>query len=67
MIGQLYRVETRTFCCGVSVFNGYVVADTAPILHRFIGQPFGNLKRWIAKLGGKIEPMLHQPEKGLDK
>lgn len=28
------------------------ITDTAPIVKRFIGQPFSNLERWMKTLGG---------------
>jgi len=34
-------------------FQGtWMVADTAPIARKFIGQPIVNLKGWMEKIGG---------------
>lgn len=29
-----------------------MVVDAAPIARRFVGQPFGNLRRWLRRQGG---------------
>lgn len=38
-----------TFWCEIT--NGRIT-DTAPIARKFIGQPYGNLVRWLADQGG---------------
>jgi hypothetical protein len=29
-----------------------IIKETAPILHKFVGQPIGNLRKWIDSKGG---------------
>lgn len=38
-----------TFWCRVT---NNIVTDTAPIARKFIGQPYSNLAKWLAKQGG---------------
>jgi len=50
-----YYVSARgRFTCAVVEFEGKII-ETAPILKRFMGQPLENLRRWIARLDGKVE------------
>jgi len=51
----LYRIITNKFTCGIEVDENNIIKNTAPILKKFINQPFSNLKGWIIKIGGKIE------------
>ena len=51
---ELYRVESKTFVAGVIVSNSIII-KTAPILKKFIGQPMGNLEKWINKNNMTIE------------
>lgn len=41
----------------VNVTHG-VISRAAPIVKSFIGQPIGNLKRWMRRLGGYREELL---------
>jgi len=50
----LYRIITNKFTAGVEVEKGIII-NTAPILRKFKGQKIDSLKRWINKIGGKIE------------
>lgn len=45
-------VVLNHFCCGVEVRQG-VITDIAPVFKKFMGQPIGNLTRWVKSKGGK--------------
>jgi hypothetical protein len=40
-----YWINLTFACCGVVVEDGIVV-EAAPVLSRFVGQPFVNLMMW---------------------
>jgi len=44
-----YYVSCRIFTCRVDVNDRGIIVDGAPIVARFRGQPFDNLRRWIRK------------------
>ena len=50
---ELYRVTSKSFVAGVIVVEG-IITETAPILKKFVGQPFINLYKWA----GEKEMML---------
>lgn len=58
---SLWWVSCRQWTCGVEVRDGMIVR-TAPILRRFIGQPFANLRRWGTRLGGYAEQRVKEEE-----
>lgn len=36
------------FCCWVRTDDNNIITDCAPILNKFIGQPFAHLEEWKA-------------------
>jgi hypothetical protein len=44
-----YYVSCRIFTIRVDVNEDEVIVFTADIAHKFFGQPFENLKKWIQK------------------
>ena len=59
------RVETPSFVAGVKTNEQDIVIETAPILKRFMGQPFKNIRTWLLtkKVSFKIDPM-EEPRDG---
>lgn len=45
-MSKTYRVETNKFCISVDVDRNDEIKHGAPIIRKFIGQPFVNLKNW---------------------
>ena len=43
------RIETRSFACVVITDEEDIIVEIAPILGRFIGQPFKNVEKWLIK------------------
>jgi F0F1-type ATP synthase beta subunit len=43
---KTYRVETDKFVVSVDVDRNGVIVHAAPIVRRFIGQPFTHLEKW---------------------
>ena len=41
-----------------------IIATAPPIARKFIGQPLGNLKRWMEKQGGYRENRIHVKSTG---
>ena len=50
---KFFFVSTKKFTCGIEVTyrdgvaKDGLITETAPILKRFIGQPSGNLRKWL--------------------
>lgn len=54
-----FSTPRMTIACGV---NQGVVLWAAPVAHRFIGQPIGNLLGWLQRQGGlRQEALLDGP------
>ena len=49
---KTYWVSCSKMTVMVEVDNKGRVVDAAPVVRRFIGQPFRNLTLWFKKLGG---------------
>jgi hypothetical protein len=47
-----YWVSSNKMTFEVVVDDREIVVDVAPIARKFVGQPFSNLRRWMAKQGG---------------
>lgn len=47
-----YWLSCRHFTVLVTVGPDGRIHSAAPIVRRFVGQPFGNLTRWAERLGG---------------
>jgi hypothetical protein len=52
---RLYRVVLRGFVAGAVFESDGTLTNCAPILSRFKGQPYRNLRDWVKKNGGSIE------------
>ena len=48
-INKTYRVETNVFVVSVDTDREGLIKHGAPIIRKFIGQPFENLKSWCEK------------------
>jgi hypothetical protein len=47
-------LSSRALTAVVRVEDGRVVESWSPITRRFVGQPYGNLLRWMNRQGGLI-------------
>lgn len=47
-----YWISSLRMTVGVTVNNAGVIVDAAPVVRKFIGQPFKNLTRWMEQQGG---------------
>ena len=56
-----YWVSCNRFTVRVTVVDGRIT-DAAPVLRRFIGQPFDNLLAWARRLGGMRMEVLPERE-----
>jgi hypothetical protein len=52
---QQYRIMTNHCVCGVTVKEGVIVA-AEPYAQKFLGKPLEELRAWVEKDGGKVEP-----------
>lgn len=50
ILNKVFWVSCRLFTVRVEVRDNIIV-NAAPVVKRFQGQPFNNLKRWMAKFG----------------
>lgn len=51
------QVITSSFVCLIVVNRQGTIIDAAPLLQRFIGQPYNNLIRWITR-NPRLRPTL---------
>ena len=49
---EKWWVSCRMFTVQVNVGQDGKIVFAAPIVRKFLGQPFDNLKRWAGGLGG---------------
>lgn len=47
-----YWASCDKFTVRVDVDDAGIVTDTAPIVRKFVGQKWDNLRRWMEGLGG---------------
>lgn len=57
-----YSVEGPNFVVFVEVDGAGLISTAAPLVRRFVGQPFENLTRWIRGRG--FESMVHDIRRG---
>jgi hypothetical protein len=58
MTRAYWWVSCAEFTVRVVTDEQDVITEAAPIVRRFVGQPFENLKRWAASLGGlRVDPL----------
>lgn len=50
-----YWLSSRRLTTTVTVSPSGLVIESAPITHRFVGQPFNNLVRWMSRQGGLLK------------
>lgn len=51
----------KTMTCTVATDANGTVVEAAPILRKFLGQPVGNLERWVRRFPkARIEPLEHE-------
>lgn len=46
-----YEVSNKRMTGLVVIDEKGTIVDVAPVFHRFKGQPFGNIVRWLSKMG----------------
>lgn len=54
----IYQISCSKFTCSFSVEDD-VIVDAAPIIRKFIGQPWGNLIRWVNKISGNCYSLVN--------
>ena len=47
-----YWLSSNRMTVLVRVDDNHIVTNAAPVVHKFIGQPFSNLRRWMQGHGG---------------
>lgn len=55
---KTYYCSSRKMTIKVKVRRGIIIR-TAPITHKFVGQSFDNLRKWLTKQGGYREEILN--------
>ncbi len=49
---MLYWISTERMTVGVITASSGLIVEAAPIIHRFVHQPLGNLIRWMQRQPG---------------